>query len=89
VIIRTRRTRAKTLATNRQPQQPPWPKDVIARYLTIGGATVDVTGGGLHTGYQCTACPYGSSGPTRHENYAHKAAQAHAETCRGLPRPTA
>ncbi|MFJ8855118.1 hypothetical protein [Streptomyces sp. NPDC102437] len=64
----------------------PWPEGVIARYLTLAGATVDVTGGGDSTGYRCTGCPYGS-GQWR-EDIAHGHAQGHAETCRGLPRPT-
>lgn len=40
---------------------PGWPAGVLARYITIGAATVDVVydpapGGGL--GATCTACPY-------------------------------
>lgn len=65
----------------------PWPAGVVARYLTVAGATVDVTGGGDRTGYRCTGCPYGSSGPYWHESEAHRHAQSHAEKCRALPRP--
>ncbi|MFE2930635.1 hypothetical protein [Streptomyces sp. NPDC059278] len=65
----------------------PWPKGVVARYLTLAGATVDVTGGGEDTGYQCSGCPY-SSGPYWRDDIAHGHAQGHAEKCRGLPRPS-
>ncbi|MEU3528854.1 hypothetical protein AB0E62_34235 [Streptomyces sp. NPDC038707] len=65
-----------------------WPEGVIARYVTVGGATVDVRGGGDSTGYECTGCPYESS-PFWHHSIAHEHAQKHAEKCRALPRPTA
>jgi hypothetical protein len=62
--------------TDQQPPQPspaqpqPWPDGVIARYLTVGGATVDLTHGNrttptddgigenrTHTSAICTGCP--------------------------------
>ncbi|MEU9764006.1 hypothetical protein AB0D98_30740 [Streptomyces sp. NPDC047987] len=66
----------------------PWPEGVTHRYGADFGATVDITGGGDRTGYRCTGCPFGSSGEHWHERVAHERAQAHAETCRALPRPT-
>jgi hypothetical protein len=65
-----------------------WPEGVIARYLTVAGATVDLTGGGNHTYYRCTGCDFGK-GTWWNERTALDHAQAHAETCRALPRPTA
>ena len=76
--------------TDQPPQQPspwnvPWPDSCTARSWTVAGATVDITGSDHGTSYRCTGCPYGSSG--WHEDIAHERAQAHAETCRALPRP--
>ncbi|MDT0381407.1 hypothetical protein RM572_21855 [Streptomyces sp. DSM 42041] len=65
-----------------------WPKGVVARYLTVAGATVDVTGSGHRTRYRCTGCPEGI-GAVWAESSAHKHAQSHAEKCRALPKPTA
>ncbi|WP_328903264.1 hypothetical protein OHR86_28085 [Streptomyces sp. NBC_00441] len=64
-----------------------WPEGVTARYLTVGGATVDITGGGDSTGYRCTGCPY-RSGPYWTEQLAHEQAQSHAEKCRAMPKPS-
>lgn len=92
-------------------EQQPWPTGVIARYLTVGGATVDVSHD-MHLitdtkpnltlarcgGANCEAshherwAPYafrndnGSKGANQEVG---KWAQAHAETCRALPRPEA
>lgn len=67
----------------------PWPDDVTARYLTVAGATVDLRDcdddGGAQTA-TCTGCR------TRYRHgrrVAQEWAQAHAEKCRALPRPTA
>lgn len=96
-----------------QTQQATWPEGVVARYLTVGGATVDITE--LHTlppnpepyatSAACTGCPatkeaghyrsvYGDYGgswdehePEAAEQKAREWAQAHAETCRALPKP--
>lgn len=64
----------------------PWPVGVIARYLTVAGATVDLTrtDGGLTTSY-CTSC--GDSRFPNTEVYVRSEAQRHAERCRALPRP--
>ena len=115
--------------TSGQPNTEPWPEGVVARYLTVGGATVDVSA--RHTSYevgehgmkslgnglsvpvrpetlidltitaQCTGCPDHqvfenerlypmaldriTEGP--YGRQATRWAQAHAETCRALPRP--
>jgi hypothetical protein len=79
--------------TDTQPHQPspfaqPWPDGVIARYLTIAGATVDLrpaSDGKVQS--KCTGCGefwYPSSG-----GYIRREAQAHAERCRALPHPEA
>lgn len=91
-----------------------WPEGVIARYLTVGGATVDLTlRHTLHatpepfeTLATCTGCPaskqvshyralvpmFGGHPVEEHEReiadaQARDWAQAHAETCRALPKP--
>jgi hypothetical protein len=64
-----------------------WPDGVIARYLTVGGATVDLTGSDDRTYGQCTGCPYTMGGTWWSEDSAHDMAQAHAEKCRAMPRP--
>jgi hypothetical protein len=93
-----------------------WPKGVIARYLTVGTATVDVTHRlnflsppePFATAAACSGCPdseefshwFGSGsewdGTFKEERHVERAdeqardwAQAHAETCRAMPHPTA
>lgn len=69
-----------------------WPEGVIARYLTIGRATVDISEQCMS---RCTGCGEDDSedifvsrcGTTL--SRARRWAQAHAEKCRALPRPTA
>ncbi|MFI8499430.1 hypothetical protein ACIGFK_13175 [Streptomyces sp. NPDC085524] len=63
------------------------PASVIAQYLTVASATVDVTGSGLNTRYQCTGCHRTS--PTWPEATTRTKAQTHAAKCRAIPRPTA
>jgi hypothetical protein len=63
----------------------PWSEGVIARYLTVAGATVDLRGGGDHTYYRCTGCGDGSG--SCFESNAREHAQGHAEKCRALPKP--
>ncbi|MEU1293038.1 hypothetical protein ABZ439_11490 [Streptomyces sp. NPDC005840] len=78
----------------------PWPEDVIARYLTVGGATVDTVETSKALISTCCGChardvdyfdPMCSG--QRMEDYtrgqANAWAQAHAEKCRALPRPGA
>ncbi|MGW7053106.1 hypothetical protein [Streptomyces sp. NPDC054887] len=99
-----------------QTTQTAWPEGVIARYLALGGATVDL----MHrltvtnppepfaTSAACAGCPAredfshwvgsgahfdGTYKEQRDEEQANEKArvwaQAHAETCRSMPRPTA
>ncbi|WP_369359572.1 hypothetical protein [Streptomyces sp. cg2] len=63
-----------------------WPEGVIARYLTLAHATVDLTrhdSGDVSC--ECTGCGYNRSAWA--EPVIRDRAQAHAETCRALPRP--
>ncbi|MEU2873024.1 hypothetical protein ABZ769_28135 [Streptomyces olivoreticuli] len=81
------------------PQQTAWPEGVIGRYLTLTGATVDLTEQGDGIFARCTACPNSqreiSFDPmcagVRAEGWATDQAgqwaQQHAEKCRALPRP--
>jgi hypothetical protein len=79
---------------------PAWPASVIARYLTVGGAHVDISVIADSTSHSvfCSGCQYDSmftSGglstyvTEQTEQEARRWAQAHAETCRAMPRPTA
>lgn len=79
-----------------------WPEGVIARYLTVGGATVDITQDSRHFDgiAACTGCDKTErfdrvgagcwGGPDyalqRNTEEARRWAQAHAETCRAMPR---
>lgn len=83
-----------------------WPENVIARYLTLGGATVGIIDNS-HIGRvnaECASCAWtdqqythGVTYDTAEQTatrvadtlpYSRKAAQAHAEKCRALPKPT-
>lgn len=77
-----------------------WPEGVIARYLTVGGNTVDLTetdrdehGGGVYVTYaNCNGCPatWSAHWENGHELAIAQVrdwAQSHAETCRAMPRP--
>ena len=75
-------------------QQQPWPEGVDVRYLTVGGATVDLrfTTHDNHLGEpvkgaraECLGC-LTHYGPDLADT-TRRQAQAHAETCRALPRP--
>ncbi|OYP14051.1 hypothetical protein CFC35_05660 [Streptomyces sp. FBKL.4005] len=80
----------ESTATPQQPPTPaPWPDGVIARYLTVAGAPVDLTDRTEESYWRydtaCGGCPHKDSflsvEPARRD------AQAHAERCRALPRP--
>jgi hypothetical protein len=71
------------------PGAQPWPEGVTHRYANLVGATIDITGSGPRTFARCTGCIFGRSATPSSEQYAHEDAQAHAETCRALPRPEA
>ncbi|MFE4867704.1 hypothetical protein [Streptomyces sp. NPDC056682] len=66
-----------------------WPEDVIARYLTLAGATVDLFRANPESTYidsgHCTGC--GHLIDWTAEEFGRKEAQRHAEKCRALPRP--
>lgn len=87
-------------------QQTDWPEWVLARYLTVAGATVDIRD--VHSDGILTADCTGERCPWRKRVSIHafytdtleqraekveeclpqmqRAAQAHAETCRAMPR---
>lgn len=69
------------------PRTEPWPQGVIARYLTVAGATVDVRGGGDSASMTCLGCGDGNASYV--ERRTRELAQGHAEKCRALPRPAA
>lgn len=71
------------------PWQLPWPEGTIARYWTVAGATVDITRSDTRVHVRCTGCPFSRTPGTSWDETAHEIAQAHAETCRALPRPEA
>ncbi|MCX4750937.1 hypothetical protein OG455_41385 [Kitasatospora sp. NBC_01287] len=73
-----------------------WPDGVIARYLTVGGATVDIEDIDPDRVTAWCFSPCGSTrtflGPHLYEQDqpirdAKAWSQAHAETCRARPRP--
>lgn len=90
-------------------QQAAWPEGVIARYLTVGGALVDVSHETLYvddakpntTLARCGGAGCGSyndeewgrwadrfdNGSGAADSVVREWAQAHAETCRALPKP--
>jgi hypothetical protein len=59
-----------------------WPTGVTARFLTLGGATVDVT----DKTARCTGCAWHDT-PAASEAGANREAQNHAERCRAMARP--
>jgi hypothetical protein len=85
-------------------QTAAWPEGVIARYLTVGGATVDVTtpDNDVASYATCDGCgersgssrvPADCMGGAEHARQANTDgarywAQDHAETCRAIPKPT-
>lgn len=83
------------LALRDRQQQAPWPEGVTARYLTVGGATVDISFADSSNGTceaDCLGC--GDSDwlgiwdqPANDEDQCRVWAQEHAEKCRAMPRP--
>lgn len=70
----------------------PWPDGVSARYLTVAGAYVDITGDDHDTDGICRGCettPVQSGYISSHIDVVRAWAQEHAERCRALPRPEA
>ena len=88
-------------ASARTAEPAVWPEGVIARYLTVGGATVDLTETADRITARCFGCPDKShdfhfdpccTGDRMQAFVTSQAtgwAQGHAEECRALPRPTA
>lgn len=75
-----------------------WPEGTLARYLTPGGATVDVEQGdneqevvatcrGCGDDRTSNSASHEPSRPDRHIQVVRSWAQAHAEWCRAIPRP--
>lgn len=71
-----------------------WPEGVIARYLTAGGATVDIKtpDSDYRSDVDCTGCGRGKTitGWAADETIQHcrEWAQPHAAACRAMPKPT-
>lgn len=75
-----------------------WPEGLIARYLTVGGATVDLTArpdvDADAMQAECHGCEVivehnGWYNRDRNTSDARTWAQVHAEKCRAIPRPGA
>lgn len=64
----------------------PWPDGVHTRYLTLGGAPIDVRGSHDHASYKCWGC--GDSTALYGDRRTKELANGHAGNCRALPRPT-
>ncbi|MFK4223414.1 hypothetical protein [Streptomyces sp. NPDC019890] len=77
-----------------QPITTAWPYEVLYRFLTIVGATVDVIPQSTavlperHAAV-CRGCDASYTYAVGVSHDLKKWAQAHSETCRALPRPTA
>jgi hypothetical protein len=70
-----------------QAEATAWPEGVIARYMNLVGATVDLRERGITVLARCSGCRFDVSSSS--DGWVHDQAQAHAETCRALPRPEA
>lgn len=72
-------------------QTTSWPENVTARFLTIGGATVDLLAADKWNPAQALCLGCGTSnrdgGPGSID--PKRWAQTHAETCRAIPKPSA
>ncbi len=70
----------------------PWPNDVSLRYLTLGGAHLDVTGSGQQQDYawHCHGCLQSSDCPDKDYLFRIRDhANEHASICRAMPKPEA
>ncbi|MFB7292061.1 hypothetical protein [Actinacidiphila glaucinigra] len=63
----------------------PWPAGVLYRYLTLFGATVDITKSGDYYVPTCTGCDASTLPDTVRKTQDW--AQAHSARCRALPHP--
>lgn len=78
-----------------------WPENVVARYLTVGGATVDLVEKSDEITGSCNGCPNEShsfhfdpccTGDRMEQFVTSQAtgwAQTHAGKCRAMPKPGA
>jgi hypothetical protein len=71
------------------PETTPWPDGVIARYLTVGGATVSVWDATEWSPLRavCGGCGGSSRDGGPDSTSPGRWAQSHAWRCRALPRP--
>ncbi|MEU0624998.1 hypothetical protein ABZ329_29575 [Streptomyces rubiginosohelvolus] len=71
-----------------QPQTA-WPENVIARYLTVGGATVSIWAADQWTPVTaaCGGCSASNEDGGVNSSDPKRWAQSHAETCRAIPKP--
>ncbi|WP_109030109.1 hypothetical protein [Streptomyces rubrogriseus] len=65
-----------------------WPVGVVARYRTVGGADVDLTGDGKCVRVRCSGCGVGGD-DAYYPPAAHRLAEKHAGKCRRVAAPTA
>ncbi|MEU3282903.1 hypothetical protein, partial [Streptomyces antibioticus] len=69
-----------------QPTPEPWPADVIAKYRTVGGATVDLYHLDTDKAHAtCLGCGEGWFPDT--PQYLRRQLQEHSAQCRAIPRP--
>ncbi|URN11342.1 hypothetical protein LUW77_03365 [Streptomyces radiopugnans] len=66
-----------------------WPEGNVLRYLTVGGATVDLYYIGFDKPHPAACLGCGDSASEKDWQKAKNWAQSHAERCRALPRPAA
>ncbi|MFD8516571.1 hypothetical protein ACFV27_37205 [Streptomyces antimycoticus] len=85
--IFTRRPRKETpmTATTTTTDKPA--TDVLMRFLTQGGATVEITEDVWYS-VRCLGCDYQKNNSS-HIVYARSYANDHADACRAMPKPTA
>jgi hypothetical protein len=71
-------------------QTDTWPENVLARYLTIGGATVNLYNADQWSPVSatCAGCSTSNLDGGPDAINPKKWAQAHAERCRAMPKPT-
>ncbi|MFJ6628927.1 MULTISPECIES: hypothetical protein [unclassified Streptomyces] len=69
--------------------EPDRPKNLLIRFITVGGSYVDVTGPGRHSEenrWHCHGCGDSSDRPGEDFLFCIRpAANAHAATCRAIP----
>jgi hypothetical protein len=81
------RFRKETTVSDTTTTAAAWPEGVIARYLTVAGATVDIREGSYDATDQTGTCTGCGTSYTRGPALTREWAQVHAEKCRALSRP--